>query len=207
MNANWKLAVENYCECYHCAPSHPEYSRGHSLADPDEKHADAYERIHQDAVACGLSEVQLDKKYRDAPGFGAGYGYGRYPMVRGHVTGSRDGKPVAPLLGSITDYFGGCTDIEVGPVTFGLAYPDYVVIYAFKPLGRDRADCDITWLVRGDAEEGKDYDRDQLVWLWDVTTQADKRIIERNAEGVASRFYEPGPLSPVMEYYLSLIHI
>jgi Rieske 2Fe-2S family protein len=30
--ANWKLAVENYCECYHCGPAHPEYSRGHSLA-------------------------------------------------------------------------------------------------------------------------------------------------------------------------------
>jgi Rieske 2Fe-2S family protein len=201
MDANWKLAVENYCECYHCAPAHPEYSRGHSLADPDAKHADAYERIHRDAVACGLSEVELDRKYRDAPGFGAGYGYARYPMVRGHVTGSRDGKPVAPLMGSITDYFGGCTDIEVGPVTFGLAYPDYVVIYAFKPLGQGKADCDITWLVRGDAEEGKDYDKNDLVWLWDVTTHADKRIIERNAQGVASRFYEPGPLSPVMEYY------
>ena len=26
--SNWKLAVENYCECYHCAPAHPEYSVG-----------------------------------------------------------------------------------------------------------------------------------------------------------------------------------
>ena len=34
IKANWKLAVENYCECYHCAPSHPEYSHGHSLAHP-----------------------------------------------------------------------------------------------------------------------------------------------------------------------------
>lgn len=200
MDANWKLAVENYCECYHCAPSHPEYSRGHALADPEEKHAEAYERVNRRAVECGLSPVQLDRKYLDAPGFGAGYGYGRYPMVRGHVTGSRDGRPVAPLLGTISDYFGGCTDIEVGPVFFGLAYPDHVVLYAFKPLGKDRADCDITWLVRGDAEEGKDYDLRELTWLWDVTTHADKRIIERNAEGVASRFYAPGPLSE-MEYY------
>ena len=30
--SNWKLALENYTECYHCAPAHPEYSRGHSLA-------------------------------------------------------------------------------------------------------------------------------------------------------------------------------
>ena len=23
IEANWKLAVENYVECYHCTPSHP----------------------------------------------------------------------------------------------------------------------------------------------------------------------------------------
>ena len=61
--------------------------------------------------------------------------------------------------------------------------------------------CDITWLVRGDAEEGKDYDMARLIWLWDVTTEADKRIIENNAAGVNSRFYQPGPYSK-MEHYL-----
>ena len=30
--SNWKLAVENYCECYHCQPAHPEYSVGHGRA-------------------------------------------------------------------------------------------------------------------------------------------------------------------------------
>ena len=24
IRSNWKLAVENYCECYHCQPAHPE---------------------------------------------------------------------------------------------------------------------------------------------------------------------------------------
>ncbi len=200
MDANWKLAVENYCECYHCAPSHPEYSRGHSLADPSNKTPENYAALKERAIACGLPKEGLDKKYANAPAFGAGYGFSSYPLVRSHVTGSKDGQPLAPLMGRIKDYYGGCTDFEVGPVTFALAYPDYVVIYAFKPLGPQRADCDITWLVRGDAEEGKDYDKDKLVWLWDVTTHADKRIIERNAQGVRSRFYRPGPLSP-MEYY------
>lgn len=200
MDGNWKLAVENYCECYHCGPAHPEYSRGHSIADPANETEEAYAAMHKKALACGMGNVELDRKYDDAPGFGAGYGFASYPMVRSHVTGSKDGQPVAPLLGSLTDYFGGCTDIEVGPITFGLIYPDYVVIYAFKPLGPQRADCDITWLVRGDAIEGVDYDKDKVTWLWDVTTQADKRIIERNAEGVASRFYEPGPLSSMEDY-------
>ena len=34
--SNWKLAVENYQECYHCAPAHPEYSLSHSLKIEDE---------------------------------------------------------------------------------------------------------------------------------------------------------------------------
>ena len=29
VQANWKLLVENYNECYHCAPAHPEYRRTH----------------------------------------------------------------------------------------------------------------------------------------------------------------------------------
>ena len=69
-----------------------------------------------------------------------------------------------------------------------------------KPLSLDgrealRTEMEVIWLVRGDAEPGRDYDPDGLTWLWDVTSRADKRIIERNQAGVASRAYEPGPFS------------
>ena len=37
--ANWKLAVENYLECYHCAPAHQEYSRSHTLKSPQQMEA------------------------------------------------------------------------------------------------------------------------------------------------------------------------
>jgi len=50
-------------------------------------------------------------------------------------------------------------------------------------------------MVRGDAEEGKDYDRDELMWLWDITTHADEKIIVNNWKGVNSRFYRPGRFS------------
>ena len=72
--------------------------------------------------------------------------------------------------------------------------------WRFTPVSLNNSECDITWLVNGDAEEGKDYDKARLTWLWDVTTAADKRIIEYNAEGVKSRFYEPGPYSEMEEY-------
>lgn len=200
INANWKLSVENYTECYHCAPSHPEYTRGHSLARPAARSTHLMKEVMSKAKVCGLSEKSLSRIYLDAVGFGADYAYERYPMWRGHVTGSEDGQAVAPLMGSIKDYDGGTTDFQIGPVCFALAYCDHVVIYRFTPVALNKSECDITWLVNGDAQEGKDYDKKRLTWLWDVTTQADKRIIENNAEGVNSRYYLPGPYSEMEDY-------
>jgi phenylpropionate dioxygenase-like ring-hydroxylating dioxygenase large terminal subunit len=59
--------------------------------------------------------------------------------------------------------------------------------------------CEIYWLVRDDAEEGTDYDVEELTWLWDVTTQSDKTIIVNNWKGVRSRYYTPGPFSEMEE--------
>lgn len=200
IKANWKLSVENYCECYHCAPAHPEYSRGHSLAHHGVRSGELYDQVMARAGACGLSDQRVNHLYGDSLGFGADFGYDRYPLIREHLTGSEDGKPVAPLLGSIRDYDGGATDLQVGPTLFGLMYCDYVVLYRFTPVTMETSECDITWLVRGDAEAGRDYDLDKLVWLWDVTTHADKNIIERNQQGVNSRYYVPGPLSAMEAY-------
>ncbi len=200
IDANWKLAVENYSECYHCAPAHPEYTRGHSLAKPGAHSEALMEEVMQRASACGLSDKSVSRIYLDAEGFGADYAYERYPMWQGHITGSEDGQAVAPLLGDVSDYDGGTTDIQIGPVNFALAYCDHVVIYRFTPVSLDRSECDITWLVNGSAEEGKDYDKERLAWLWDVTTTADKRIIESNAKGIKSRYYKPGPLAHMEDY-------
>ncbi len=205
INANWKLAVENYCECYHCAPAHPEYSRGHGLATPGAEYDQEFAAVMARSASCGLSDKTVRKHYLNSGEPGTDRCFERYPMMRGHVTGSEDGRPVAPLLGSIKDFDGGATDFQIGPITFALAYCDHVVIYRFTPLSIDRTDCDITWLVNANAQAGRDYDRDKLTWLWDVTTIADQHIIERNQEGVNSRFYEPGPFSKMEDYTQSFI--
>jgi phenylpropionate dioxygenase-like ring-hydroxylating dioxygenase large terminal subunit len=49
--------------------------------------------------------------------------------------------------------------------------------------------------VQGGARAGVDYDAARLTWLWQVTSVADKRIIELNQQGINSRYYEPGPYS------------
>jgi phenylpropionate dioxygenase-like ring-hydroxylating dioxygenase large terminal subunit len=198
--SNWKLAVENYCECYHCAPAHPEYSVGHGRAIPRPEYESLLQEVMARAPAAGLTQHHVRRMWLDAPAFGADCSFERYPLLRGHRTGSRDGSPLAPLLGTLSGYDGGATDFQLGPTTFGLAYCDHVVLYRFTPRTLCTTDCEITWLVNESAAEGRDYDREQLIWLWHVTTLADKEIIERNSAGVGSRFYVPGPLSPMEDF-------
>jgi Rieske 2Fe-2S family protein len=56
---------------------------------------------------------------------------------------------------------------------------------------------EIVWLVKAGAREGEDYDRARLTWMWDVTSIADKLIIDQNQRGVNSRYYHPGPYGPM----------
>ena len=119
-------------------------------------------------------------------------------MYAGSVTGSRDGSALAPLMGDFKDYCGGFfTYVETGPASFFLAYPDHGLVYLFIPRSAQRTDMEVLWLVDSQAEAKADYSVEELIWLWDVTSIADKRIIERNQEGVNSRYYLPGPYGPM----------
>ncbi|NKB36465.1 MAG: Rieske 2Fe-2S domain-containing protein [Gammaproteobacteria bacterium] len=200
IQANWKLAVENYCECYHCVPSHPEYAVAHGRSFHRNDVQELTQAVMSKAAEVGLSDRCVSMEWLDSGAVGNDRGYDRYPLLKGFVTGSKDGKPLAPLLGEIKAYDGGTTDMHIGPLTFYLAYCDHIVVYHFKPLTIDTADCEITWLVNEDADEGVDYNLDDLIWLWDVTTIADKRIIEDNQKGVNSRHYEPGPFTTMEDF-------
>ena len=107
----------------------------------------------------------------------------------------------APLVASVAQRpvrlceLGGASDWVFGPFTYMLSYSDHHVVYVFTPVDIQNCSCEVYWIVRGDAEEGKDYDVDELTWLWDVTTHSDKAIIVNNWKGVNSRYYKPGPFS------------
>jgi Rieske 2Fe-2S family protein len=199
IDANWKLAIENYQECYHCAPAHPEYAKLHTLMLSEKRREQLQEHMLENMSACGLKKIEFNYIYEKAPPGEMGYAYSRTAMFEGYKTGSRDGEPLAPLLGSLTDYDGGASDINFGPLNFFLVYSDHAVGYVFTPVDEMNCQCEIFWLVRGDAVEGKDYDLDELTWLWDVTMQADETIIINNWKGVQSRYYKPGPFSQMEE--------
>ena len=167
----------------------------HTLTIDPRRRGPLQQGLKQNLVESPLPDCvidRLDTKARDGE---MGYGYSRTALFDGYLTGSKDGQPVAPLLGELTSYDGGASDFSFGAFSFMLAYSDHVVSYVFKPVDLENSRCEITWLVRGDAREETDYDVDELVWLWDITTKADLKIITDNYSGVKSRYYEPGPFS------------
>lgn len=195
VRANWKLVVENFWECYHCAPTHPELSHVMDYVRANES------TRKQDGVESYREEW---RRLADALGYPAGsvkredgvcQAAGRQPINRGFKTQSQNGEPVAPLMGDFTEYDGGSAAIQFYPFNWYVANNDYAMIVRFTPVSADDTEVEVTWLVNGSAIEGSDYEVEKIVWLWKNTLEQDKQIVENNQKGVNSRFYSPGPHS------------
>ncbi len=202
VDANWKLVLENYLECYHCATSHRSYAKMHTLRELDAAvepiNKAMWERAPEVTGVPGI-EKEYWAIYRRAEHFGACVYTSRYALYDGYLTGSETGQPVAPLMGKIQGYDGGAGDFQFGPLMFMLNYPDHCVLYRFTPRSLTETDMEVVWFVNGDAVEGKDYKTEEVTWLWHNTTLEDEYIILRNNEGVNSHFFEPGPYHPEFE--------
>lgn len=193
IRANWKVVAENFWECYHCAPAHPEFCGVMSYA-----HAQNNERL--------LAERrQFERDWEEATrqrGFKVGrvelserglHQGGRVAIRPGFVTQSRDGKPLAPLLGDYTEYDGGITSFMHFPLIWYVVSNDHALLTRFTPVSPLETELEQTWLVRDDAVEGRDYDPDAVCWLWCVTAEQDKTICENNQRGILSSRYQPVP--------------
>ncbi len=203
--ANWKLVLENFYECYHCQPAHPEYCMVHPKdfilpygggegSGPEESYA-AYQpqldAFNAKAEAMGhitghYGEDENSIFFRAAS---------RTGIREGFLSETKDGTPAAPLMGNFNDWDGGYTGVTFSPFSTLLMCNDFATLFCFVPRDELYTDVELLWFVRADAQEGKDYDVAKMTWLWDVTTIADKRIIEDNQAGVNSRHYQPGPYS------------
>ena len=98
-------------------------------------------------------------------------------------------------MGQFKAFDGGQTVCSFNPISFIIAANDFAVSFRFTPRSALSTDVELTWLVGPDAEAGKDYDEDNLVFVWDVTTLQDKKITEDNQAGIRSSRFEPGPYS------------
>ncbi len=134
IQANWKLAIENYQECYHCATAHRTYATRHTLMLAPKKRERVQGTMRDRLAAAGLEDLEIDRIDSRAPAGETGYGYSRTALFDGYLTGSKDGRPLAPLLGKLSDFDGGGSDFTFGPFNFMLAYSDHVVVYVFYPV-------------------------------------------------------------------------
>lgn len=196
--ANWKLVLENFWECYHCGPTHPEFcgvmSYGHTYDSPQlAKERAAFEAAWREQSAQRGHWVGGRDRFAE----GGHHFVTRTPIRPGYLTQSEGGKPVAPLLGDFQAYDGGITAFMSYPMNWFVACNDHAMLSRFTPISPLETEMEFTWLVREDAVAGVDYDPLTLSWLWRITAEQDKTICENNQKGVNSSRYQPGPYSTI----------
>jgi Rieske 2Fe-2S family protein len=191
--ANWKLAMENYMECYHCQPAHPEYSKRHVLARPAAQSEQLERAGRKRAEDLGIVIPDIDHYGESAPKGSESVSVFRSALSDADATASAG--QVARLMGDFSSLDGNSTYFDIGPLSDFLAYADYGLIFRFIPRAALETEMEVIWLVDEAAVEGRDYDLDALTALWKITSLEDKRIVEWNQAGINSRFFEPGPYS------------
>jgi len=212
---NWKLTIENNRECFHCG-GHPELlnSLFHFLGDIDEAALSEAERAvyvrygrARELALASWAKAQLP--------------WQRVELLHGRATGFRAERLVLEghgesmttdtraacrrLLGSFTDPRLGTLHLHVQPNAWFHFLSDHIITFAVLPVERERTLVRTTWLVNAAAEEGKDYDLDNLTRVWIATNDQDAHFVAETQRGTASPQYAPGPLSGT-EFMVELFH-
>jgi Rieske 2Fe-2S family protein len=167
--ANWKLVLDNFMECYHCPGTHPEFCRTFDL------------KRNPGGVLTGAPHPLVD--------------FGDFVLKPGAKSSTMTGEPVCRrLMGSLTE---NDLPVSVGltcrPTSSGLFFGDYGIVHDFQPVSPTETRVRCQWLVAGDAEQGRDYDVESVIELWDITNRQDWILCETTQKGVRSRRYVPGP--------------
>ncbi len=213
IHANWKLALENFQECYHCGPSHKSLVTTHNwdAEMTPEQRAERNTQVAEWVTAEGKRVISDEAGMGGAAEYESGMGGNLNP---GFKTGSLDGKPVAPLLPNIKEWTYGTRISGTRFYSFyAQCYDDHIGIARFTPRDAEFTDCELIWLVHPDAVEGRDYDPEAVKALWHVTIQEDIWVVENNHAGVRSGAYgagtytraEGGPSSFVEWYMKELV--
>jgi Rieske 2Fe-2S family protein len=200
--ANWKLIVENFVECYHCAPAHPEFCSMHPPealiafgAGPSSGPAEAVEKYLPTVRAWEARAASLGRPIGTVDD-GPESSHLRLLLQRtireGYETESQDGRPVSQLMGKRLDFDQGRMYLSFSPFTQLVATNDFAVLFLFTPRSTMHTDVELFWLVDGKATE---VDVKRMIWGWDETTKEDKEITENNQAGILSKHYKPGRYS------------
>jgi Rieske 2Fe-2S family protein len=194
--------VENFVECYHCAPAHPEFCSMHppealiafgagpssGPADAVEKYLPAVKAWEARAAALGRPIGTVD----DGPESSHLRLLLQRTIREGYETETQDGKPASSLMGKRLGFDQGRMYLSFSPFTQLVATNDFAVLFLFTPRSTMHTDVDLYWLVDGKATS---VDIKRMIWGWDETTKQDKEITENNQSGILSKHYRPGRYS------------
>jgi glycine betaine catabolism A len=168
VKANWKLLAENFSECFHCPPVHPEFCR--------------IVTAYQDAGAWGLRGTPESK-----PEYKAGAqtltldGTARLPPFRGLKEEERKRLYAADM---------------VLPNLFLNVHPDYVNSQLMFPTGPEGVRMVYDWLFEPRHLPLSAPDLEHYVALWELTNRQDARNCEWQQEGLQSREFRHGVYVP-----------
>ena len=214
-HGNWKLTIENNRECFHCA-GHPELLR--SLFDffgevDESRHvrARAGQLLPLPWRPHRIRSVVETLRAAVAADRGAARAHHRLshraPGARWR-RGIHDARYQAAsrrLLGEFTQARLGSLHYHVQPNAWFHFLSDHVLTFAALPLARDSTLVRSTWLVHADAEEGVDYDLENLTSVWNATNAQDAAFVAETQRGVTSPAYLPGPIG-ANEYMVNMFH-
>jgi phenylpropionate dioxygenase-like ring-hydroxylating dioxygenase large terminal subunit len=202
--ANWKLVLENFQECYHCAPAHRALVTTHPFWDgmmPQEQRTRLAKELERFAPprtpGQGGQGVQGSGQGGGMAPAMPGAGYGGNVLGVNMVSGTLDGKACAPLLPARTEWTHRSRAVSTAWSTGYLqCYDDHVAAVRFTPRGVKMTDAEIFWLVRADAKP-KDVNIQKMKDLWELTYLEDRWITENNHQGIESAAYGTGHYAAV----------
>ncbi len=210
VKANWKLIWENNRECYHCNVNHPQYIKAnfdHYNADDTPPHIQeqitaALLRTEQKRGSGSVTATHKRSGMTIFPDLEKNiwYSANRTPLVDGYVTESMDGKQVAPLMGGYKTAHIDTLRIRTLPNFWNHSSCDHGVSTRLLPVGPQLTSVRVWWLVNAGALEGRDYELSKLQPFWQLTSEQDWEICERQQRGINSSAYAPGPYSTYKEY-------
>jgi len=172
VEANWKVLVENFSECYHCAPVHPSLNRltPYLSGDNDARFSDEATRS---LFSGGFMEFAQDFQSMTRTG------YTTRPLVPG----------MTPIDKKRVYYY------VVFPNLFFSLHPDYLMVHRCWPTSVSHSRVENEFYFTQEAMAAPGFDPSDASGLWDEINRQDWAVCELAQEGVASRAWNGGRYS------------
>lgn len=167
IEANWKVIIENYQECYHCSSIHPE-----------------------------LCKVSPPDSGDNLPPVGGWMG-GSMDLRDHATTMSFDGSTGGALITQLDEVEQRTVlYLAVMPNMLVSLHPDYVMTHLATPISAGRTRIRCSWAFPEEVAGREGFDPSYAVDFWDLTNRQDWAACESVQRGMATPGYQPGPLAP-----------